>query len=228
MCGYLFILSKKNSPINKEKFLKSSKYIEHRGPDDFSSFYHENIAMCFYRLSIRDLSLKGRQPMFSFTKKNIILFNGEIYNSKSLKNRIDQKKLLGNSDTEILVNLFEKYKQNSLDDLKGMFSFVVYDFEKKKCFLARDRFGIKPLYYYNDENYLIVSSEIKPILSFTKKVEFNDSSFGDFFFKGHMDHGENTFFKNIKSLAPAHYKIISKTTEQTKRYWNILEKAQNN
>ena len=98
------------------------------------------------------MSIHGRQPMFSFSKNKIIVFNGEIYNSQILKNRIDHKNLIGTSDTEILINYFEKYNEKILSDLKGMFSFVVYDFQKDKCFLARDRFGIKPLYFGRIKN----------------------------------------------------------------------------
>ena len=221
MCGYLFVYSKKKIPINKKKFLDSSKLINHRGPDDFSTFYGENIAASFYRLSIRDITANGRQPMLSHTQKKIIVFNGEIYNSKNLKSKIDSNKFLGTSDTEILINYFEKYKEQSLENFKGMFSFVIYDFENKKCILARDRFGMKPLYYYNDSNFLIACSEIKPILKYLDKIKFNENAFADFLLKGHMDHGENTFFNNIKSLPPATYKIITQNSDVDKCYWNI-------
>ena len=159
--------------------------------------------------------------MLSHNKKKIIVFNGEIYNSNNLKSKIDSNKFLGNSDTEILINYFEKYKEQSLENFKGMFSFVIYDFENKKCILARDRFGMKPLYYYNDSNFLIACSEIKPILKFLNKTTFNENAFADFLLKGHMDHGKNTFFNNIKSLPPATYKIISQNSEEDKCYWNI-------
>jgi len=221
MCGYLFVYSKRKLPINKKKFLSSSKLINHRGPDDFSTFFGEDIAASFYRLSIRDITNNGRQPMLSLSKKKIIVFNGEIYNSKNLKNKIDTKKFSSNSDTEILINYFEKYKEQSLENFKGMFSFVIYDFENKKCILARDRFGMKPLYYYNDKNFLIACSEIKPILKFLNKTKFNENAFSDFFIKGHMDHGENTFFNDIKSLPPATYKIVSQNSDKEKYYWNL-------
>jgi len=226
MCGYLFVYSKKKIPINKRKFLSSSKLINHRGPDDFSTFFGENIAASFYRLSIRDVTNNGRQPMLSLSKKKIIVFNGEIYNSQNLKNKIDTNKFSSNSDTEILINYFEKYKEQSLENLKGMFSFVIYDFENKKCILARDRFGIKPLYYYNDKNFLVVCSEIKPILKFLNKTTFNENAFADFLLKGHMDHGENTFFNNIKSLPPASYKIVTQNSDNEKRYWNLGDAQQ--
>ncbi len=217
-----FRLFKKEKTNKKKKnFLAASNLLSHRGPDDFSTYFKKDIAMSFYRLSIRDLSIHGRQPMFSFSKNKIIVFNGEIYNSQILKNRIDHKNLLGTSDTEILINYFEKYNEKTLYDLKGMFSFVVYDFQKDKCFLARDRFGIKPLYYFNNNDYLVVSSEIKPILKFIKSTSFNEHAFSDFLLKGYMDHGENTFFNNIKSLPPANYKIITRYSEKIKCYWNL-------
>jgi len=227
MCGYLFVFSKKKIRIDKKTFLESSKFINHRGPDDFSTFYDENVAISFFRLSIRDISSKGRQPMMSFSKKKIIVFNGEIYNSQNLKNKINSNKLTGNSDTEVLINFFEKYEEQTLQNLKGMFSFVIYDMEKKKCFLARDRFGIKPLYYYNNNNFLIVCSEIKPILKFLKKTQFNEITFSDFFLRGYMDHDENTFFQNIKSLPPANYKIVTPISNKIKCYWNLAHEIKN-
>ena len=226
MCGYLFVYSKKKIPIDKKKFLDSSRLINHRGPDDFSTFFGEDIAASFYRLSIRDITNNGRQPMLSLSKKKVIVFNGEIYNSKNLKNKIDSSKFSSNSDTEILINYFEKHKEKSLKHFKGMFSFVIYDFENKKCILARDRFGMKPLYYYNDKNFLVVCSEIKPILKYLNKTTFNENAFSDFLLKGHMDHGENTFFNNIKSLPPASYKVVTQNSDNEKCYWNLDDAQQ--
>ena len=176
--------------------------IHHRGPDrnDFWIEQKSKLVIANTRLAIQDLSVNGNQPMHSKSGRYVIVFNGEIYNSSILRNKIDTNKLVGNSDTEVLVNYFEKYNEKSLENIDGMFSFVVFDFEKKNCLIARDRFGIKPLYYYNDDDFLLVSSEIKPILDFKKKSSYNENCFGDFFFKGHMDHGENTFFNDIKSL----------------------------
>ena len=106
--------------------------------------------------------------------------------------------------------------------LKGMFSFVIYDVKKNKIFAARDRFGIKPLYYYKDKNKITFSSEIKPLLRIINSVSFNDKSFFDLFNKGYLDHDDKTFFKDIVSLMPGNQLTINSSKKlHTKQYWNI-------
>ena len=226
MCGFfIYYPLNNNSNFDQKKFIKSGNYIAHRGPDDMQSFYNKDIKMLFYRLKIIDLSNNGRQPMLSFTKENIIVFNGEIYNAKYLSSLINQKHLKGTSDTEVLVNLYEKMGPSVLEKIEGMFSFAIYNFKKKNCFFARDRFGIKPLYFSRNKNYLLVSSEIKPILSYSSdKNEFNKEAFSDFFFKQQMDHQNKSFFKNIYSLPPANFKEVNKNNSIIKKYWKIEDK----
>ena len=142
MCGFTVIFKKQRSySFQKRKFFLSSSKIAHRGPDDHNNYIGQNIIMDFYRLSILDLSLNGRQPMKSFSGRYIIVFNGEIYNKDKLRNKINSKKLKGTSDTEILLNLFEKFHFKFLNFLDGMFSFVIYDTKSNKLYFARDRFG---------------------------------------------------------------------------------------
>ena len=125
-----------------------------------------------------------------------MVFNGEIYNTKYLIKGVKGK------SRSLLINLFEKKGPSVLKLLKGMFSFVIYDVKKNKIFAARDRFGIKPLYYYKDKNKITFSSEIKPLLRIINSVSFNDKSFFDLFNKGYLDHDDKTFFKDIVSLMP--------------------------
>jgi len=222
MCGFLFEYRKKKSSFSKRKFLHASSYIKQRGPDEDKFINYKNISTMFYRLSIRDLSKKGSQPMWDKSRRYLIVFNGEIYNSEELKEKINYIKLNGYSDTEVLVNLFSKYGLKTLNFLEGMFSFVIYDKIMNKCIIARDRFGIKPLYFYNSENKLIFSSEIKPILSYVKNFDFNVSAFKDFFIRGNLDNSEKTFFNNIKSLEPGKYLLVEKNKLVKKNYWNLF------
>jgi asparagine synthase (glutamine-hydrolysing) len=219
MCGF-FVATKKKI-FNKKLALESANFLSHRGPDDMSVFENNDIYIVFYRLSIRDLSANGRQPMKSHSGRFVIVFNGEIYNADYLRNKLDKSVLKGNSDTEILVNLYEKYGESIIHSIKGMFSFVIYDIKNKVFFIVRDRFGIKPLYYIQDNEYFLISSEIKPLLFYTKKNNFDDLAFGDFFFKGFMDHDEKTFFKHVKSFEPSTYKIITRNKVKTVNYWNL-------
>ena len=181
MCGFFFCYKKNSVPIEKKLFINSSKLLSHRGPDDLKYFFDKKISGSFYRLSIQDVSKLGAQPMLSKSKRNIIFFNGEIYNYLELKKLLNIS-LKSNSDTEVLINLIEKFGIKILSKIKGMFSIVIYNFEKQEILLIRDRFGMKPLYYYEDNNFFLASSEIKPIKYFNKINEFNDNAFGDFFF----------------------------------------------
>tara|TARA_X000000950_G_C13887112_1_gene649323 strand:+ start:327 stop:2171 length:1845 start_codon:yes stop_codon:yes gene_type:complete len=225
MCGFFVIYSKKNNNINKNLFLKSGNLIKHRGPDDSSTYFDNKISILFHRLSIRDLSIKGRQPMHSDSRRFIIVFNGEIYNSLELKKKYNLKNLKGQSDTEVLLKLYEKYGRKILPELNGMFSFLIYDRSNKTCFIARDRYGIKPIFYSENEKNIIFSSEIKPILNYLNKIKFNFDSFGNFFLKGYMDHDDSTFFKGINTILPASFKIFKKGKSLFKRYWHLSEVA---
>lgn len=222
MCGFLFEYRKKKSSFNKRKFLHASSFIRQRGPDEERFINYKNISTTFYRLSIRDLSKKGSQPMWDRSRRYLIVFNGEIYNSDDLKKKIDDIKLDGYSDTEVLVNLFSKYGIKSLNFLEGMFSFVIYDKIMNKCIIVRDRFGIKPLYFYDSENKLVFSSEIKPILNYVKNIDLNASAFKDFFMKGNLDNSDKTFFNNIRSLEPGKYLLFKKNKLVKKNYWNLF------
>ena len=222
MCGFIAYFPLSENKFNKKKFIDSSKYISHRGPDNNKSFFHRDINLIFYRLRIRDLTTHGDQPMFSYSKKNIIVFNGEIYNSDKLKKKLDVKNLKSHSDTEILINLYEKYGPSIINELEGMFSFVIYNFSQKKITAARDRFGIKPIYYYKSNEYILFASEIKPIIKYTKQKNFNDLAFANFFLKQQLDNDDLTFFENIKAIPPANLLNLSfGQSIKIKKYWDI-------
>ena len=118
--------------------------------------------------------------MISFSGNLVIVFNGEIYNAKKLKEKLREYKFKSKSDTEVLLNLYHKYGSDCLKYLKGMFSFVIYDKNKNSCFFARDRFGIKPLYFKKCKKQILICSEIKPILNFSKNNRFNKKAFKEF------------------------------------------------
>ena len=219
MCGYIVL--RKNKKFNRQLFLDSSKLLRNRGPDDFSFFENEKVILVFYRLSIRDISILGRQPMYNQDKSKVIVFNGEIYNSKKLLYLIDSRNIRGSSDTEVLLNLYEKLGPKCLNYIKGMFSFVIYNIKENTFFSARDRFGIKPINYFENENNLIISSETKPILNYIKKIDINNQALGDFLIKGYMDHDDQTFFKKIKQVEPGHYKIFFPTKSKNVCYWSL-------
>ena len=182
--------------------------------------------MGFRRLSIIDLSKNGRQPMVGKSNKTIMVFNGEIYNANKLKKKLGGNNFKSNSDTEVLLKLYETYGEKCLNMIKGMFSFIVYNDNDDSIFVARDQFGIKPLYYYEKEDYIIFSSEIKPILNYIKKLEINYDTLAEYFLLGRQDHYDKTFFKDIKSVEPAHYYKFKNQKKYKKRYWSIYDQNQ--
>ena len=224
MCGFFAqIPFKNNQNFNKKKFIESSKLISHRGPDDKKYFFSDRINLGFYRLSIIDQSSKANQPMLSFCKNFIIIFNGEIYNAKKLKEKLRDYYFKSNSDTEVLLNLYIKYREKCLNFLDGMFSFLIYNKNDNSCFIARDRFGIKPLYIKKDNNQILISSEIKPILNYSNRNKFYKKAFADFLFSQKMDHREVTFFQDIKSIEKSSYAIIKRNKIYKYNYWSIIE-----
>lgn len=170
MCGFFFIKKKIAQKFNIKKLNESADLIAHRGPDGSKTFYNNDIFVKFYRLSIQDLSDNGMQPMINRSKNIMLVFNGEIYNFKKLKKYLKGKLLNSASDTEVLLNLYEEMGVKIFDHLRGMFSLLIYDFQTKKILVARDQFGIKPLYVHDCNKFIIFSSEIKPILNYLKKT----------------------------------------------------------
>lgn len=224
MCGFLFEYRKKNIKFDRKSFLNSASFIQQRGPDESRFLNFQNISTMFYRLSIRDLSKNGSQPMWDKTKRFLIVFNGEIYNTSDLKKKLNYLSLNGSSDTEILINLYSIYGKKILNFIDGMYSFVIYDKILNECFVARDRFGIKPLYFFNDNEKIVLASEIKPIIKYIKNINLNLKAFKDFFLKGCLDNSNITFFKSIKSLEPSNYITFDKKNFTKKNYWNLFSK----
>ena len=223
MCGFFvqIPINKKKTFFNKKKFIESSRLISHRGPDEEKYFFSDNINLSFFRLSIIDQSSNGSQPMVNFSNNKMIVYNGEIFNAEILKEKIKEYTFKGNSDTEVLLNLFDKYNKDCLKYLEGMYSFLIYDKIDNSCFLSRDRFGIKPLYIKKENDQFLISSEIKPILNFSNENRFNKDAFKDFLTNQMMDHEDVTFFKDIKSIKKSHYAVIKNNTIKSFKYWSI-------
>ena len=162
MCGINGILFNKNFNINKirEYINTMNSVLSHRGPDHSDIYLNETLGLGHTRLSIIDTSSLGNQPMVSFSGRYVMTYNGEIYNHLDLREQIRKKfnflNWNGTSDTETLVNLFEFFeKEKVLNFLNGMFAFALWDKKEKKLFLARDRFGEKPIYYsFQNNNFL--------------------------------------------------------------------------
>jgi len=225
MCGIAGILSKGN--LNTKELLNNFlKMLKHRGPNAKGYFIDSkenlHIGLAHTRLSIIDLSESATQPMCNENEDIHIVFNGEIYNYKELRKKLIKKhKFKSNSDTEVILHLYEEKGENLLKYLRGMFALAIWDSKEKKLFLARDRFGIKPLYYSYSDDFFVFTSEIKAILKTNLiKKELNKNSIAFFLLNGYIP-APNTIYKNIFSLEPGHYMTINKRRITKKSYYNL-------
>lgn len=225
MCGILGHISTKTT-IDRNIFDRMLTTLEHRGPDDFGVTYSidKKCALGHTRLSFLDLSSLGKQPLCN-AKNNIwITFNGEIYNFLELKEELkDHYQFTTHTDTEVLIAGYQTWGITFINKLKGMFAFALLDERQNKLFLVRDRFGIKPLYYYQNTENLIFASELKAILaSGIPKKEIDFSAFADYFVYRYIP-SPKTIWKDLKKIPPAHYLEINTTTleQNLYEYWQL-------
>lgn len=216
--------------FNQPKLIeKMNQRIKHRGPDQEGFYCDDNFSLGHVRLSIIDVSEQARQPLFNEDKSLALVFNGEIYNFQELREKLEKKGHVfrSKSDSEVVLHLFEDYGQESLKLLNGIFAFAILNIGKKELFLARDRIGIKPLYYYFDPSTssgqagkFIFSSEIKAILEHPLMRAIDFESFNHYFRLHYVPH-PLTIFKNIYKLSPAHYLCFKNGQIKIGRYWQI-------
>ena len=205
MCGILGILTKKFSNIEIEKTsLEILNLQKHRGPDKKRiTRINENLIFGHNRLSIQDLSENGNQPMYSKSKNLLITFNGEIYNHFEIRKNFSSKNWNSNCDTETIINSIENYGLNkTLNMIEGMFAFGYFDKIKNKIYLARDRFGEKPLYYYKHKDIFAFSSEITPLTKINGfEKELDENSILSFLKYSYIS-SPNSIYKYIHKLEP--------------------------
>lgn len=211
--------------VKTEGLKKMTDSIIHRGPDDEGHFIDNNVGLGFRRLSIIDLKT-GHQPLCDNSERYWITFNGEVYNFKELRKDLQKKGYVfrTNTDTEVIVNLFAEYKEKCVDYLRGMFAFVIWDTKEKELFGARDRFGIKPFYYYIDNEKFVWGSEIKSINAskdIDKKMNLN--ALDCYFAYGYI-FNEMSIFKQINKLKPGHcftFRNSKNNKLEIQKYWDV-------
>ena len=228
MCGISGILSF-GEEVNLKKLQSMTDTLSHRGPDDSGYWISSDKTMGLghRRLSVIDLSENGKQPMEYLDGRYQLSYNGEIYNYRELKETLINKgyQFKTETDTEVLLALYDLKKEKCLDDLNGMFAFALWDNKEKELFCARDRFGEKPFYYcfYNDK--FIFASEIKAIFSYGVPKKALPSLVYNYFVFGSIrdvNDLEKSFYQDIKSLRSSHYLKLGPNTNFTcKRYWDI-------
>tara|TARA_B100001146_G_scaffold54486_1_gene47776 strand:- start:4956 stop:6806 length:1851 start_codon:yes stop_codon:yes gene_type:complete len=202
---------------------------KHRGPEQEGFYLDDNVSLCCERLRVMDLRDIAGQPIHNEDETIWAIQNGEIYNFKKLKKELEEKahKFYSNTDTEVLVHLYEEYGKNFVDHLDGMFACAIWDLKNKKLIIARDRLGVKPMYYWFKDNNLIFASEIKSILQYEEvKRELNFSGLCQFVTYAYTIDGQ-TLLKNINELLPGHRLTydISEKSLKIEKYWDLrLEK----
>ena len=223
MCGITGKLVLADSGRVSEDLLRQmTNSLRHRGPDDEGIYVEGPVGLGHRRLSIIDLD-GGHQPMFSADRKKVIVFNGEIYNYRILREILRKKghTFRTDSDTEVILAAYEEYGEESVSHLRGMFSFAIWDAEQRVLFLARDRLGIKPLYYYWDGRVFSFGSEIKAILQDPNVDRTLDLSALDDYLTFLYIPSPKSVFKHIRKLRPGHTLKVSLCGPSEREYWDV-------
>tara|TARA_B100000900_G_scaffold363310_1_gene337219 strand:- start:562 stop:2373 length:1812 start_codon:yes stop_codon:yes gene_type:complete len=205
MCGISGIVNTDGSVVSKNEIEQMNELISHRGPDGEGYYCYKNLALGHKRLSIIDLSERGKQPMH-YLDELVITYNGEIYNYIELKDELKIKgyEFFSNSDTEVILASYHCWGQKCVEFFNGMWSFAIFDKKKNIIFCSRDRFGIKPFYYSQIDKKFVFGSEIKQILNFHSSNKLNKQILFDYLFMGFEEHSHETFFDNVFKLNPSH------------------------
>ena len=217
MCGIAGILG----IDDKELVKKMVNAIKHRGPDEEGYYVDENLTMGMCRLSIIDLK-GGSQPIYNEEGDIVVIQNGEIYNYRELREELEEKghKFYTNSDTEVIIHAYEEYGFDCLNKLNGMFAIAIWDSNKRRLFLARDRLGVKPLYYTVIDSKLIFASEIKAILEYPIQRTVCKEALAKYFALRYVP-APLTIFEGIMKLEPGHYIVADENGFKKEKYWEL-------
>ena len=226
MCGLAGILGKSISDLQKKNVLNS---IKHRGPDSSGVYTSKDITLIHTRLSILDVTKKASQPMIDKKTGIVILYNGEIYNFKEIrKNELNEFNFQSDSDTEVILKLYIKYGNKFVSYLEGMFAIAIWDPNKHKLFLIRDRFGIKPIYFFHYDKIFAFSSEIKPLINFNINPKIKKLNLINYLQFGTTSISNETFFENIFSVPSGTILTFYKNKKFLTKYWSLEKNLNNN
>lgn len=227
MCGISGFYSN-DTKFSRQDLEKMSGLMNHRGPDNTGFYLNGKIGFAHNRLSIIDLSKQANQPMHSHNNRYCIIFNGEIYNYQEIAAELNQN-WKTHSDTEVILEAFVKWGPDFVEKLNGMFALAIYDKELRTLYLFRDRVGIKPLFYFYDNNNLIFSSELKGVAQIVKKhfsLSLNKLAINQFLHLGYIPEPV-TIYNEINKFPSGIYAIINHDGLKLKRYWQLEEQIKN-
>lgn len=224
MCGIAGIIYfDTEKEVDPSQIEKMCRRMVHRGPDDQGIYIEKNVGLGHRRLSIIDLSPNAKQPMLNEDETVVLVFNGEIYNFTDLREELIKKghKFRSETDSEVVIHLYEDYGENCLQYLEGMFAFAIWDTKDHVLFIARDRLGKKPVYYSLSEERIVFSSEINAL----KKIPDVDLSIDfealDLYLEYQFIPSPWTIYKGIKSLHPSQYLTLNSWKCEKKQYWDV-------
>jgi len=227
VCGIVGYVIRESCPqeISRETLLTMTRALYHRGPDDEGYFYSPKVGLGSRRLSIIDLSPAGRAPLFNETRTVAVIQNGEIYNYQDLRSDLIRKghRFVGKSDTEVIVHLYEEAGKRCFEQLDGMYAIAIWDSTRQKLFLARDRFGEKPLYYHVGSYGIAFASELKSLVLFPYfQKEIDWEALDQFLTLGYIL-APHTPYRNVYKLLPGHYLVFDPQTGafEIHEYWAL-------
>ena len=223
MCGIAGFIQTPSIGLNQTDLVNMGDAILHRGPDASATYMNEQVGLVHRRLSIIDLSDAGTQPMYSDDNNLVIVFNGEIYNYLPLRQTLQDKgyPFRSHTDTEVILALYKEYGTDCLAHLNGMFAFAIWDKTEQSLFIARDRIGKKPLYYYHANGLFAFGSELKALLTLAQipRVIREDAVYDFFAYQYIPD--PKTIFTDMHKLPPGHHMIIKDQHCDIQQYWDV-------
>ena len=225
MCGIAGFVSKN---FDRSQLDKMTCVLSHRGPDADGYYFDADagVGLGHRRLSILDLSAAANQPFYSADGRYVMIYNGEVYNFREVAEKYKIKPRT-HSDSEIIIESFAKVGIEAIKDLNGMFALVIWDKQLEKLYLIRDRIGVKPLYYWQQDNQLAFGSELKALFTLPFKREINPTSVSNFLYLGYIPHSE-TIYKSCSKLPPGKYAVFHKGNLTISSYWDLDSKLEPN
>lgn len=223
MCGIYGVVARTpDSSMDRTPLQAMSDVLRHRGPDDAGCYVAEQIALGVRRLSVIDL-LTGRQPVTNEDQTMWLVCNGEIYNYRELRGRLEKKghAFASESDTEVVIHAFEEYGDRCVEHFNGMFVFAVWNAHRRCLTIARDRLGIKPLYYWSNDDLLVFGSELKAVIAHPDVPRSIDLIALDQFLSLEYIAAPRTIFQGIHKLPPGHRLVFNETGLRVERYWDL-------
>ena len=225
MCGIAGFTAEKNLTQADKRIRQMTRQMNHRGPDGQGHFLKPDIALGHLRLSIIDLSDASSQPMYFASERYVMVFNGEIYNFQDIKAELKEFAFKSEGDTEVIMAAYAKWGADCLGKFNGMFALAIYDQVEESLFIARDRLGIKPLYYYQDGERLVFASEVRALLASEYVPGKINREVMSEFLRYYSVNAPNTLLDGVYMLPPGHLGIWKNGDFQIRSFWSLAKSA---